>query len=146
MSDRPALFIRTLNGLSPHDEGGSEALRGITLGAVVRVQVSRPRNLRHHMKYWTLCSKIANAVPGDLTAENVSDVLKLKTGHFRIVETTDGDGVIEQNRIPRSISFAKMDQAQFSDFYERCILVICEQWLPGMKPSQLRDEIEQMAA
>jgi len=39
-----------------------------------------------------------------------------------------------------------MGQDEFSTFYDRCIVVICEQWLPHLKPSQLRDEIEQMAA
>jgi hypothetical protein len=146
MSDRPALFVRTLNGLSPQNDCGTELLRGVAAGTVLRVSVSRPRNLRHHMKYWALCSKVAAAIPGDMTAENVSDVLKLKTGHYTVVETHDEDGVVEINRIPRSISFAKMGQDEFSTFYDRCIVVICEQWLPHLKPSQLRDEIEQMAA
>ena len=141
MADRWPLFIRTMNGLAPHNIAASEALKGLALGKVVRAEISRPRNADHHRLYWALCQKIADAIPGDYTAQNISDVLKLKTGHCDTVQTRDG-----LVRIPKSISWAKMDQAAFSDFYARCLVVICQQWLPGMKPSALKAQIEEMAA
>jgi len=69
----------------------------------------------------------------------VSDVLKLKTGHFTVVQTKS-----ERIRLPRSISFAKMSQDEFRKFFDECVKVICEEFLPHMKPSDLVKEIEQM--
>lgn len=141
MTDRHAIFLRSQNGLIPHNEAASEALRGIAWGTKVKAQISRPRNPGHHDKYWALCSKIADAIPGDYTAENISDVLKIESGHATAVQTKGG--IIY---LTRSISWAKMDQAAFAKFYDRCLIVICEQWLPHMKPSDLVHEIEGMVA
>lgn len=141
MTDRFPIFLRSQNGLIPHNEAASDALRGLAWGAKVKAQISRPRNPGHHDKYWALCSKIADAIPGDYTAENISDVLKIKAGHSTAVQTKGG--VIH---LPKSIAWSKMDQAGFAKFYDRCLVVICEQWLPHMKPSDLVREIEGMVA
>ena len=130
-------FRRTLAGLAPDDDGASEALRGVQIGQVVAVEISRPRNLQHHRLYWALVSRIASAL--DIDRENVSDVLKLRTGHFVTVETRSGPV-----QLPRSISFAKMDQAEFSEFFERCCREISVAWLPHMNPTQIRSEIYEM--
>lgn len=130
-------FTRTATSLVPADDAAREALAGIKVGTVVQVRVSRPRNINHHRKYWALCSAIASSIGAQ--SENVSDVLKLRTGHFTVVQTRT-----ERIRLPRSISFAKMDQAAFDKFYQECARVLCEEFLPGAKPGELLNEIEQM--
>ncbi len=130
-------FRRTFIGLEPDDEMAQDALRGVTFGAVVAVEITRPRNLQHHRLYWALCTKIANAI--DVTPENVSDVLKIATGHFTTVR-----GKTDTYRLPKSISFAKMDQAEFNAFFDRCCRVICEQWVNHMKAEALRDDVLRM--
>ena len=135
MSD--GLFIRSVNGLTPADDSAREMLAGLPIGKMVKASVSRPRNLGHHRLYWALCSAIASSIGAQ--RENVSDVLKLKTGHFTVVQTKS-----ERIRLPRSISFAKMTQDEFNTFFKECTRVICEEFLPHMKPSDLVKEIEQM--
>jgi len=133
-----AFFQKTPEGtLRPADDAGAEALQGLKAGAYVYVAVTRPRNIQHHRLYWALCSHIAQAIGA--SRENVSDVLKLRTGHFTVVQTKT-----ERIRLPRSISFAKLDQAEFRTFFEECVKVVCEEFLPGQKPSALTREIEQM--
>lgn len=132
-----AFFRRTLAGLAPDDERAQDALRGVAIGAVVAVEVTRPRNLQHHRLYWALCTKIANAI--DVTPENVSDVLKLRTGHFETVQTKSGPV-----HLPRSISFAKMDQAEFREYFERCCRVVSMEWLPHMSAKQVQAEVLEM--
>lgn len=128
-----AFFRRTLNGLAPDDDTARDVLRGVKVGAVVAIEVYRPHNLKMMRLYWFLMSRIADAV--GIEAENVSDVVKLRTGHFTAVQTKDG---IE--RFPKSISFAKMDQAAFREFFDRVCQVISCEWLPHMKAGQIRDE------
>lgn len=130
-------MVRTMNGLLPDDERATEALRGIKIGQTVAVEVTRPRNIQHHRLYWAMCSKIANAI--DAEPENISDVLKLRTGHFVVVQTKTGPV-----HLPRSISFAKMDQPAFREFFERCCKVISTEWLPHMSAKQVQTEVLEM--
>jgi hypothetical protein len=131
------LMLRTLSGLQPTDDMGREALRGIKVGEHVAVEVTRPRNIRHHRLYWQLCQSIAEAVGAK--AESVSDVIKVRTGHVTVVKTASG--LME---FPRSISFAKMDQAGFSAFFDDACRVVCSEFIPHMKPSELRNDILRM--
>jgi hypothetical protein len=131
------IFIRQVNSLTPADECAREALTGIPIGSQVSVEVSRPRNIQHHRKYWALCSAIAKSIGAQ--PENVSDVLKLRSGHFVVVQTLK-----ERIQLPRSIAFHKMDQAAFNKFFEECAQVICSEFLPHLKPSDLTGQIEQM--
>lgn len=132
-----ALFTRTLSGLQAADDGAREALAGIPLGTVVACEVTRPRNLKHHRLYWGLCQAIASAIGAK--AESVSDVIKVRTGHTVVVKTASG--LME---FPRSISFAKLDQAGFSAFFEDACEVVCREFLPHMAATDLRREVEQM--
>lgn len=133
-----AFFVKTLTGLQPEDDAGREALLGLRLGQLCEVEIKRPRNLQMHRLFWKLCSTIGEAV--GVEPENVCDVLKFRTGHVRQIETKSG--VI---KVPRSISFAKMDQAAFNTFFDRACVVVCSEWLPHMEATELRREIEQMA-
>ena len=81
-----------------------------------------------------MCSKIASAIDAD--PENISDVLKLKTGYFVTVQTKDGPV-----HLPRSISFAAMDQPAFREFFEKCCRVISMEWLPHMSAKQVQAEV-----
>lgn len=132
-----ASFLRTMTGLIPEGDEANRILKGVKIGHPVMVEISRPRNINHHRLYWAMVSKIANAI--DVEPENISDVLKLKTGHFVTVNTKSGP-----LQFPRSISFAKMDQAAFNTFFERCCKVIAEEWLPHMTSKQVQAEVLDM--
>lgn len=131
------IFIRQPASLVPADDAAREALAGIPIGSQVSVEVSRPRNLSHHRKYWALCSAIASSIGAQ--RENISDVLKLRSGHFVVVQTKK-----ERYQFPRSIAFHKMDQAAFDKFFNECAMVVCSEFLPHLRPSELTKQIEQM--
>jgi hypothetical protein len=132
-----SFFVRTLHGLSPTDEISQAALKGVKIGALVAVEVTRPRNIQHHRLYWKLVSVIAESIGAE--PENISDVLKLRTGHVRTIQTKQG--IV---RLPKSISFAALDQAGFSEFFNRACQVVCQEWLPHMTADVLRQDIEDM--
>lgn len=114
--------IRKGDALHVTDTESAAAFSKVPFGKPVHVQVRQPRNGQHHRLYWTLCQRIADAVGAD--AENVSDILKIETGHCVTVKSRKHGEL----RLPRSISFAKMDQTAFREFFDRCITVICETW------------------
>lgn len=139
MTDRHAIFMRTVTGLQPYNDAARDSLKGLAVGAKVKAQVSRPRNLAHHDKYWALIAKIADAT--GRTKDEIHFAVKLRAGYVTWVKLKDGMYPREQ-----SISFAAMDQAAFSTFYDRAVLTICEEFIPHMKPTALLREIEEMAA
>lgn len=110
-------LIRDGMNLRPFGAESAAVLSKIQFGKVLRAEVKQPRNGAHHRLYWTLCARIAAAVGCD--AEHISHILKVRTGHVDIVKTKRG---VEE--IPCSISFAKMDQTAFNDFFEKCVNVI----------------------
>ena len=131
------LFTRTAFGLIPESDAARELLASIPLGLTVAVECSRPRNTQFLRLYWALVSTIAEAIGAK--AENVHDVVKLRSGHFTVIQTKSG-----RIQVPKSISFAKMTEAQFKTFFNDACLFICQELLPQLKPSDLRRQIEQM--
>ena len=131
------VFVRTVTGLMATDETARGCLKGIRIGAMVQVEVSRPRNLQMLRLYWAMCNAIADSIGAE--TENVSDVLKIKTGHFTAVKTRT-----ETLKFPRSISFAAMSQTDFEAFYSKCCDIVIAEWLPHLTNAELKAEIEQM--
>lgn len=110
-------MIREGMTLRPFGAESAEVFGKIPFGKVVHVTAKQPRNGAHHRLFWTLCARIAGAVGCD--AEHIAHILKVRTGHVDLVKTRRG---VEE--IPCSISFAKMDQAAFKEFFDKCVAVI----------------------
>ncbi len=129
-----------LGCLKPVDDAGTTLLSKIKLGADVMVEVKRPRNPLHHRKLFALAKIVADNSDVWPSTEAAITALKLATGH---VETfaVPGGKVYE---IPRSISFASMDQTAFDQFYDACVKVIVERFLPGVEEEALRNEVLEM--
>lgn len=108
--------------LRPYGAESAAAFGKLPFGKTVRVEVKQPRNGKFHRKYWLLCARIGDAVGVD--SENVSDLLKIETGHCTIVKSK----TYGELRLPRSISYAAMDNAAFSEFWDKCVQVICSTW------------------
>jgi hypothetical protein len=132
------LFTRQPSGLSPDNDAAREALQGVPLGAIVACEITRPRNLNHLRLYWALCATIGDSL--GVHRENISDVIKLKSGHCRTVKTKT-----QTYQFPRSISFAKMKtQGEFSAFFNDACRIVCTDFVPHLKPGELRTMIEGM--
>jgi hypothetical protein len=86
------------------------------------VTVTQQRNARFHALYWVLCSRIANAVGAEV--ETVSDMLKIGAGHCHVVKSKK-HGIL---LLPKSISFAKLDETGFRTFFEACVMTIYTEW------------------
>lgn len=83
-----------------------------------------------------MVSRIADAIGAE--PENVSDLLKIETGHCTTIKSKKY-GVI---RLPRSISFANMDQTAFSDFFNRCVTIIETEW--GIARSDVLEAVDDL--
>lgn len=124
--------MREGNSLVPADAESAAVLSKFRMGKIIRVEAKQSRSGPRHRLFWVLCTRIANAVDADV--DTVADTLKIETGHCTMVRTKT-HGVIP---LPRSISYAKMDDAQHKDFLERCIKAIYENWAIS-RPDILRE-------
>jgi hypothetical protein len=109
--------------------------------SLVMVEAVAPRNAKQHRLYWAMCAKIADAIPGDYSAENISDLLKLRTGHSTILSTRTGEV-----SVPKSISFANMKDDEFQAFLDRCMTIVCRDLVPNLSETQARRELLEMIA
>lgn len=125
--------------LRPFNRAGVEALEAlpqIRAGAF-RCVLTAPRHVRRSMWFHALLGKVAEGYGVDMEAVKIW--LKFRVGltdPFRV-----GEEIVQ---VPRSVSFAAMDEIEFSEFCNRCVEVICRELLGGMETGALKREIEEM--
>lgn len=134
------LMSKQFSTLRPVDEAGEDALRKIKNGALVQVEVKQPRNVQHHRLYWALMSLIAENTDRYPDAETVSDAVKISVGLRTEIHLPDGT----IGFIPGSIAFSKMDQTEFSAFFDRVCDAVAKYFLPGVTSADLKREVESM--
>lgn len=135
----------TSTGLVPLDDNDLQQYRKLTLGSDVRVRVTMPRNIRFHRKFFALLQIVFCNLPERLQQEGrlysieaLLAAIKIDMGYYSMVKV-GGKNVVKL----RSISFAKMDEAQFSRFYDLAVTDILNNYLPGTEPGALVQEVEQ---
>lgn len=141
----PLLFTRSLAGLVPDDDRTREALGKIRMGELVRVDMKRTRNGKHHRLFWALMTLVYQNLPEDTAAlyRNVDQfvaAVKIAAGHYEEVTTPGG----VTHRLPKSISFSKMDQTAFDQFFNDVCDLIIKHFLPGVTSQELKNEVGNM--
>lgn len=128
--------IREGDTLRPYGADSAAAFSKLPFGKLLRIEAKQPRNPKLNRLYWVMVHRIANAIGAD--SENVSDLLKIETGHCHIVKSKKYGEV----RLPRSISFAEMDETAFRTFFDKCVLVIYEEW--GIQRADVLDAVRDL--
>ncbi|MCX7320425.1 MAG: DUF1367 family protein [Hyphomicrobiales bacterium] len=131
-----------LGALRPTDEAGQDALRKLGNGELVTVEFRKSRNIKHHRMFWALMSIVHQNMDHDRypTVEDLTSAIKIAAGLRTRIELPNG----EVGFIPGSIAFHKMDQAAFSEFYDRVCDLIAKHFLPGVESDALKEEVEIM--
>lgn len=128
---------RTVAGLIADDDAAVNALRKLKVGEVVQCEINRPRNLQHHRKFWALLTTFWNACGDWSSPYGVLIELKVRLGHVQKVVIRETGEIVS---VPKSISFAQMDQLEFESFYERALAELCSMG-GGIEPAELRDAV-----
>ena len=131
------LVVKKLKALHPIDAEGEAVLRNLGQGEIVRVEIKRPRNVLFHRKLFALLTIILDNQEFYKSIEDLLDVAKIRAGHVRVVETKMG-----QVLVPKSISFASMDDVAFANFYDRVIVWVVTEVIPGLKRKDLDEAVE----
>ena len=131
-----------MGALRPIDAAGESALADIPQGEIVRVTIRRPRNVQHHRKFFALINVIFPHQDLYPTEEMLLAAMKVALGFGDSIKLPDGRTII----VPKSISFAKMDQAAFDKFYDRALALILTKILPGVDRKDLETEVADILA
>jgi len=123
--------------LVPDDESASAQIRRYEPGAIITADIRQPRNLQHHRKFWVLLEIVRENNDAFDSAETVLYALKAALGRGKWIEVPKASRPMF---IPESISFASMDQEEFSRFYSDAVNAVLKHWLPTDRPA-LEEEI-----
>ena len=122
--------------LRPHTEEATAWARRMNPGDIIEVDVVRPRSQQHHRLFFAML-KIVNDNRDGGSVDELLDIIKIGAGHTYVVELPGGF----LYRVPKSVSFAKMDQDQFSAFFNSAVDYIVSDILPGIDKAALTAEI-----
>ena len=137
-----AIFRKTMGALRAMDAAGEEILADIPNGELVRALISRPRNPQHHRKWRGLIAAIFKHQSLYPTEDTLIAAMKVALGYGDSIKLPDGRTII----VPRSLSFAKLDQKGFEDFYDRALSLILTKILPGVNKADLEREVSDILA
>lgn len=115
------MVINTPRGFVPYGNEDYEEKKKLKDGTAYSVEIKVARNLDFHRKYFAMISYAWDFLNEAETAtfrtkENFRKYLEISAGHCEVIYHPRLQEFVE---IPMSISFAKMDNAEFDDLYRR---------------------------
>jgi len=138
------LFRKHFGSLVPDDATCPEAVEWLqSLKHGEAVTIARPKKMRNskaHRLWWGLVTLVYQNQERYETLETMVVALKVGLGHCDTVILKTGETAF----IPKSISFAKMDNAEFSAFLDKTIKLVIKHFLPGVTDQELRKQVEEI--
>ncbi len=130
-------LTKTLGGaLKPVDGEGEDYISALGSGEIVRAQITKARNPGHHRKFFGLLQLVFANQEKYLSLDGLRFAVTVQAGYVEEIHLA-GDKVTLK---PRSISWGKMDQHSFDQFYKSAMLAIKE-LLPQFKDVDLDREL-----
>ena len=114
-------------------ESDQEKLKELKIGQQYKFKKSDDRNPLHHKKLMAIFHVVADNTENFGSVRQVMEYCKIKAGEVDIIGVNG-----EIHVIPRSISFDKMGQSKFNEFYKKSV-DICAGVL-GIDPEALQNE------
>jgi len=135
-------LIRKMDMLVPANEQSLEALRKMKQGQWYRADIKMPRNVKFLRKYFALLGAVYPHQSMWPTFKKFRDKFEEALGHGEYHVNGKGERYFENE----SISFAKMEEDEFEQLYERAVELILTQILPGVGRADLDRQIEEIMA
>lgn len=137
------LLAKSSAGLVPVDMHASDYLHKIKMGAELIAEVRQPRNPQFHRKFMSLLRVgFEYWEPGEVSSKHgkpeknfdqFREDVTILAGFFYPVIRANGDVRIKA----KSISFASMDEEEFSRLYQTVLTVLFERVLVGMTDADI---------
>jgi hypothetical protein len=125
------------NTLLACDGFTADVIKGWPLGQGVRANVKKARDIVKHRKFFALVEVVTHYSEVYDTRAKALDAIKLVAGHVDwMLSPVTGDMV----PIPKSISFASMDDDTFKVFYNDAVNGVLKHILPMMGDRETLDQ------
>lgn len=143
-------FMRTPAGLVPADTRAAEWFGKVRMGQPVTASVRLPRNGKFHRKFFAMLDvaysnhdwpEIETKFGRVRTSlEMFRRYVIVKAGHYEADMTPHG----EIRVVPKSIAWAKMDEAEFSQLYSDVLDVILAEFLTNWSDGDMERAVQMM--
>lgn len=134
----------TDGGLIPMYDSDLEERKKLKRGDRVLCRITKPRNYEFHKKFFALVRLTYENLPEHLhsmlrirSEEDMLTSIKLELGYADSLWYSG-----KQIAVPKSISFAAMDQAEFERFFARAVDLVLTLYLRGTDRKELLDEVD----
>ena len=106
-------LIKTFNGLKPVGVNDDEKYKKIPQGEILEYEVKIGRNVAFHRKYFAMLNMAFQNQEEFKSFELFREAIQIGAGFFERKQRLHGEEIIDS----KSISFAKMDEEEFSRLY-----------------------------
>ena len=131
-------LIKTLNGsFKPAYDSDLENAKKMPLNEPIEFNYTKKRNVKFHRKFFALINMVYQNQERYNNIEHLRKDLIIESGYYDVRHNLDGVEIYEA----KSISFAAMDDTEFSNFYSAVIDVIVKYFNFGKQ--DILDNIEQ---
>lgn len=135
------LLRKTLGGFQPADDMSVETAKRFKVGETYRGEIVKPRSRKTLGRYWVLCQMILDNTEMFRSKEQVSDYLKIRTGHSTTI-TAKSTG--EMFHVANSIDFDTLDESEFAELWQRVCDVVVDDILPGITQAEIELEMQKL--
>jgi hypothetical protein len=130
-------LIKTLNGFKLAYNSDYELAKKIPLNEPIVYEWKKPRNLKFHKKFFALLNLVFENKEQYNNLDHLRKDLTISAGYYDLRINIEGLEIREA----KSISFAKMTDTEFYDYYNRIIDVVVK-WL-GIDKEDIIQNINQ---
>lgn len=109
----------TATGLVPLYDSDYDEKKKLKIGEVYFCEIKKPRNYEFLKKFFALVKLGCENSPLDMTEKPYRAYVTMKAGYVDVYETPTG-----KMALPKSISFANMDEDEFQKLYLAVLMVI----------------------
>ena len=132
------MLVKNLAGqIIPAHDIDKDRLKRFKAGEPFMADVTKPRNLAFHKKFFALLNMVYSNQEIYTNMEHLRNDLTIESGYFEVGTNIYGEVV----KRPVSISFAAMDDLQFGEFYNKVIDTIVKYF--HFDKQDIIDNIEQ---
>lgn len=135
-------FRKTQFGkLEPTDKAGKAIVASMAPGEVRKAKITMPRNIVNHRRFFALIGMCFDHMPEHWhkaypSEEHLRFKLTIEAGWCDWIPTKNGPVPM-----PKSISFAEADEADFRLVWDAVVKVIVTQFIPTLDNAEIEQEI-----
>lgn len=113
-------LVRTLSGFKTAYDSDFELSKKIKLNEIYEYEFKQTRNIKFHRKFFALINMVFQNQEQYTNIEHLRKDLIIESGNYDLRHDLHGVEIREA----KSISFAQMDEIQFSELYNSVVYVI----------------------